>query len=323
MKNKSWSVIYKKINLKKQHLMDYKYKKEEKIGKAFKTYWYRPKKARDISYISKSESFKNIGIVIQGPILLENSFTLETVKLYKKLYPNCPIIVSTWSDENESELKRIKECGGIVVQSSYPEIQGHERVNYQKESSLTGIRLAKKMGCKYVLKSRTDQRIYGNNVMDYFKKLINYFPLKIDTKANKRIICCSLCTIKNRLYNISDMLLFGDINDMERYFNPKDALNTVSGLKRFNEFKEPIKWAKTRPGEIFFSTNYIENCGHKLKWTYEDSDYYRNQLFIVVDSEAIDLFWPKYTRKEYMWRSYTDEPFETVGFKDWFGDQFE
>ena len=294
----------------------------EKHSNYFNTYWSRPKKSIEINYTTKAISFKNVGIVIQGPLLLKDNFTVETVKLYKKNYPECPVIVSTWKNEDNNTLNNIKSLGAVVVVSDYPEIQGHERVNYQKRSSLLGIKKAKKLGCEYVLKTRTDQRIYANNVMEYFKDLVEQFPLKIKTRANKRIICCSLSTIKNRLYNISDMLLFGDIDDMELYFNPCDAPNTESGLKIYDEKKEQVKWAKTRPGEIYFSTNYIENCGHKLKWTYQDSDYYRNQLFIVVDSEAIDLFWPKYTRREYMWRSYTGLPFETVGFKDWFIEQF-
>lgn len=313
--------IRKKLN--KNDLIDNLYKNSERNSLFFNTYWKRPKSSQSVKYLTESCSSKQVGIVLQGPLLLKDNFTLETVKLYKKLYSNCPVIVSTWKGEDTNTLKKIKQNGALVVLSDYPKVQGHERVNYQKYSSLAGIRMAKKLGCKYVLKSRTDQRIYGNNVMQYFKDLVDYFPVKISTKANKRIICCSLSTIKNRLYNISDMLLFGDIGDMELYFDPDDAKNTESGLKLYNEKKEQVRWAQTRPGEIFFSTNYIENCGHKLKWTYEDSDYYRNQLFIVVDAEAIDLFWPKYTRREYMWRSYTGEPFETVGFKDWFIDQLK
>lgn len=315
--------IHNKLFYKKKEWVDKSYKKREWNSPFFKTYWYRPKKTDSINYLSQSDSSKSIGIVLQGPLLLKDNFTVETVKLYKKLYSDSPVIVSTWKDEDSNTIEKLKKIGAIIVLSNYPKIQGHERVNYQKYSSLAGIKKAKKMGCNYVLKSRTDQRIYGNNVMNYFKNLIAYFPIKISTKANKRIICCSLSTIKNRLYNISDMLLFGDIEDMELYFSPNDAANTESGLKIYDEKKEQVKWAQSRPGEIFFSTNYLENCGHQLKWTYEDSDYYRNQLFIVVDAEAIDLFWPKYTRREYMWRSYTGEPFETVGFKDWFNDQFK
>lgn len=314
--------VYHKINYEKEKINDSHYKRAEFHSRYFKTYWKRPKKSSQINYLSPSSSFKNIGIVIQGPLLLKDNFTVETVKLYKKLYPQCPVIVSTWIDGDNDTIKKLRKDGALVVQSEYPKIQGHERVNYQKKSSLAGIKMAKKKGCEYVLKTRTDQRIYANNVMEYFKDLVEQFPLKIKTRANKRIICCSLSTIKNRLYNISDMLLFGDVDDMELYFNPKDAPNTQSGLTIYDEKKEQVKWAKTRPGEIFFSTNYIENCGHKLKWTYQDSDYYRNQLFIVIDSEAIDLFWPKYTRREYMWRSYTGLPFETIGFKDWFIEQF-
>ena len=315
--------IKNKYRSKKAQWRDYCYKKRDDYSNDFLTYWNRPKYSRVIHYRKNSKSSSEVGIVLQGPLLLKDHFTLESVKLYKQLYPKCPVIVSTWKNENADELKKIRDAGGIVLLSDYPIVRGHERVNWQKKSSITGIRYAKEIRCKYVLKSRTDQRIYGNDVMNYFKSLIDFFPIKISSKANKRIICCSLSTISNRIYNISDMLLFGDIDDMILYFNPVDAEDRVPGWQIFDEKKEPVKYAQARPGEIYFATHYLENCGFTLKWTFEDSDYYRNQMFIVVDAEAIDLFWPKYTRKEYMWRSYTGLPFETVGFKDWFVAQFE
>ena len=44
----------------------------------------------------RSISLNDIGIVMQGPIYEEGNFTLETCKFYRSLYPNIPIVVSTW-----------------------------------------------------------------------------------------------------------------------------------------------------------------------------------------------------------------------------------
>src|SRR3989338_3462959 len=60
-------------------------------------------------------------VVIQGPILKVNDFTLETVRLYKRNFDQSFIIVSTWDDEDQQYLKKIKDAGAIVVTSAKPE----------------------------------------------------------------------------------------------------------------------------------------------------------------------------------------------------------
>ena len=86
---------------------------------------------------------------------------------------------------------------------------------------------------------------------------------------------------KNRLYNVCDMYLFGYIEDMEKYFDVPVAENlpsdfTYRGLNA-------IEYSKLEPGEIYFAVNYLRSIGHYIKWTGEDSDYVRNNYFIVMD----------------------------------------
>lgn len=321
MKNKIKQILKKIYKIKdenwNEHLISI-----EKEKDVFTTYWERPKYISDISVFDKGYSSQEIAILLQGQIISENHFTLETVKLYSYYYPECPIIVSTWLNENEIELKAIKRIPNVhIVLSEVPKISGPGHVNYQRKNSLEGILLAKKMNCKYVLKSRTDQRMYANDSIQYLKRLIDCFPLKINADAKGRIAACNLSTIKNRLYNICDMLLFGFTEDMEKYFSPKEAADLHDNVFLPDEFDNPVEYAKLRKGEIYFATHYIEACGFELKWTFEDSDYYRNQLFIIFDSESVDQFWPKYNRKEYKWRRYNTEKYDLATFKDWFINQ--
>ena len=44
-------------------------------------------------------------IIIQGPVITKNKFTLETVKLYLKLHPNAYIILSTWDDTSKEVIE--------------------------------------------------------------------------------------------------------------------------------------------------------------------------------------------------------------------------
>ncbi len=53
---------------------------------------------------------RGVAVVMQGPLIAANNFTLETIKIYKKtFFPDTIIIVSTWHGENEGVLGAIKK----------------------------------------------------------------------------------------------------------------------------------------------------------------------------------------------------------------------
>src|SRR6185503_18530873 len=114
---------------------------------------------------------------------------------------------------------KIRNEGAMVVLSDKPEYAGYSNINNQIKSSIAGIFKAKELGVKYVMKTRTDQRIYGLNVVDYFINLIRIFPLKNINVQKERLIVPSLNTYLFRIYGISDMTMFGDIDDMILYWN--------------------------------------------------------------------------------------------------------
>ena len=54
----------------------------------FFTFHLRPKRADKIGTVAdKSLKYSKVAIVIQGPIVYDEDFTLETIKLYKKIFP--------------------------------------------------------------------------------------------------------------------------------------------------------------------------------------------------------------------------------------------
>lgn len=293
----------------------------------FMTNHLRPKMSDKVAAFI-SDEISDVAIVIQGPLKHEDDFTLETIKLYRKYYPKTPIIVSTWDTELEPDLELINaECGenGVVISHFRSGDCSH---NYQRASALAGVQKAQESGCRYILKTRTDQRIYAPNVLSFLVKLWNDFPLHIKCGAKGRLIACGMSTFSNRLYNISDMFVFGQTEDIVRYFScPEDK-------RDFSQIRKPIpddyptykgytaEYSKMRTGEIWFTTHYIESSGFELKWTFEDSDYYRNELFIIVDDAMLDFYWPKYTNQEYRWRNYvTRDVLHEVSFMEWYMQQ--
>lgn len=285
----------------------------------FITYWFRPKKTDNVYLNFSCPETKNVGIVIQGPLRLQNDFTLETAKLYRRFYPNCEIILSTWENEDEQYTNKFLNLGVHVIRSKIlPEnLWRFGSTNQQRETSLAGIKKAKDLDCEYVAKTRTDQRFYSPSAIKLLLKLIDLYPLKDSIKsAKKRIIACSVGTFSDkRRYNVSDLFLFGTTYDIERYFScPIDTRD----YKKLPVYDGEAENSKNRFGEIWFTTHYLELCGNKLKWTKEDSDNLRNNFFIIVDNEMIDLYWDKYTILEYRWRNYLNQiPHDPVTFSDW------
>lgn len=278
------------------------------------TYHVRPQRAEDyeIERVDYARG-KNVGIIIQGNICTKYNFTYENIKLYKRMFPYCHIVLSTWSNEDSSLINKIAQLGIEIIQSDIPEIEGHGHLNYQLKSTSEAIKLLKEMGCDYILKTRTDQRICSEMSITYLIDMVNMYPTNKEITNAGRIAVCSNGCFFGRLYNVTDMLLFGRTTDIEKYFSaPKDLRNGIDYLQ-----DDQIEYSKNRPGEIYLSTHYIESLGFELKWTEKDSNYFIKELFVIVDSESLDWLWLKYSRNEYRWRKYNNRVLRPMTHKDW------
>ena len=173
------------------------------------------------TYIKKKNS--EIAIIIQGPIADDSNFTTETIKFYLHNYPHIPIIISTWKGD-EKKLKNIfkKEINNkiFLILNKIPNYSGYKNINLQAVSTSNAINFAKKLKCRYVLKTRSDIRLYSKNFDVYLLNLMKFYKLntKIYKKQSERIISTSF-TLRYRLYAVSDLVMFGNINDLSNYFN--------------------------------------------------------------------------------------------------------
>ena len=85
----------------------------------FFTYNYRKKFFKQ-KKINKQKNKNKTSIIIQGPILRKNNFTLNTINLYLQ---NCSsqIILSTWEKElNKDEERSLKKRGVKIVINKIP-----------------------------------------------------------------------------------------------------------------------------------------------------------------------------------------------------------
>lgn len=288
---------------------------------SFITYHFRPKmaKAAKIQSDADGTDINPLAIVIQGPIIHKDNFTLETIKIYQQNFGRAKIILSTWDDESPASLRQIEDIGIIVILNQKPVYSGISNINLQITSTRSGMQKAKDFGAMYALKTRTDQRMYAPNLANLFYDITEIFPIKGNwPKQTKRIVGCGLNTFKYRMYGISDMVIYGHINDMllywdadidERYFDEQQKLEAGSSLRSF---------AMWRVCEVYLATEFLLKVGRELKWTLQDSWEAFADHFCVIEKEQLDFYWPKYNHAEYRWRAYNgDLRMQELSFGDW------
>lgn len=289
----------------------------EKREHSFVTCHQRPRQTKTIGTFSDANmSGVDMAIVIQGPLVSKDNFTLETVCLYRKHFPEAQLIVSTWLNESSTLLRKIRDSGAVVVLNEPPTISGPANINRQLVSSFAGIQKAHELGNQYVLKTRTDQRIYAPNALQFLLNISKSFPLRQATVQMGRLVGCSLGTLKYRLYGVSDMLLFGKVEDMLLFWGAPLDNRDADSQPSDDSVRSFCRWCAC---EVYLVTHFLQLIGCSVKWTLEDSFRVFAEHFCIVDRECIDLFWPKYLMEaEFRGLRYdgifTDQP---LTFRDW------
>ena len=183
----------------------------------------RPKYADQvISVESETDAQSRTAIIMQGPLIAKDDFTLETVKIYEKLYPGTTVIVSTWEGENPKiieQLQRLHSCEVLV--NKRPEFSGVLNLNYQVASTVAGLKRAKKLGKEYAFKSRCDFRFLRIGLINYFVALCKAFPVDTAVPYQKQriIVGGDVLASSFRAFWVADRFSFGTLEDMLAYWD--------------------------------------------------------------------------------------------------------
>ena len=285
-------------------------KKLEHMTGSLLTYHARPLYAKGLGYsadpLIKSPS---CAIVIQGAILHTEQFTLETVRMYKKMYPFAHIIVSTWEHEDCAQMET--EEGVHIIYNRKPEYNGPYNLNLQITSAPAGVTKAKELGAEFTLKTRTDHRMYNRNAFETMTNMLNYFKPSERSNQKKRIL---LGTGGNvfRPYLIPDMFVFGDTDDMLELWSaplvPPDAPHP-GGYKTFIV-------------ELYLGIRYFTKKGWGLDWTTQQMWDIQRECLVTLNWSDLDIYIYKYFRyREFgELRNYQEyvPGAERVGFEAWF-----
>ena len=228
-------------------------------------------------------------IVMQGPIIVQNHFTYETLRLYKYVYPNIFIVLSTWRNENVEELDLIRTLGIEIIENDKPVFAGIGNINMQICSTTTGIKRAVENKAAYILKTRTDIRLCKNIDFLYFFTLrTKQFDEYRDPKLQARLVIFNINMFLPRLYSICDLTMFGHTKDMLTYWDvPFDEMTKFDSFT-FEELYQ------TNLGEFYYANNFFKKVNFITEA--KESAYFDALIkyFNITDVEELDLFWYKY-----------------------------
>ena len=273
--------------------------------------------------------FSDAAIVIQGPIAYDNNYTVETFKLYREIYPNAPIVVSTWKNEATKDFRRVcRENLIVLLENEPPEIRAPGNVNMQLKSSFQGVKFVREnTSSKFVLKTRTDQRIGYFNFLVYFKNLLKTFPPRGDKLHERIIFFGSHNTHIVFPLSYHDFLAFGRVEDIYKLYdipfhgergkldyykkhvkkfgyighllNKFDySLVTEQSHKLFklNRMLNRVWWPETYLNRTFYEKYIAPVDPTKL---FETSWKFIADYLIFVDFNTLQLDWPKYEKMRY------------------------
>lgn len=262
---------------------------------------------------------KDISIIVQGPILKESlySVTHNTTQLVclqlKKIFPQSELILSTWEDEDTSDIvydKLVLSKDPGATWFNYENFELLNNCNRLILSTLNGIKAASR---PYVFKVRSDLYVFSKSFLNYFNKFTNFDDsIKF---VKQRIIAFSLYSIKGhktslftmeRPFHISDWAYFGYKEDLLNLYDipltvePEFSQWFLTRCKPFFDIEPHRLWRM--PPEQYVTYNFFKKfIPIELKNTADTSNdntllsqYLLTNNFLVLDQTQFKLVSLKY-----------------------------
>lgn len=247
----------------------------------------------DVSLSRKKPADSDSAILVQGPLL--PGITEMVVKYYACRYPNDWLIVSTWSDSPQDLIERIRPFCDRLLCGRPLAMPGIGNRNRQIVSTRAGVAEALQLGLSKIMKTRTDTLATADDILRKTIALQNAFSAKTCHAhgLSNRIVTIERYTMRYIPYRVSDILLFGDVKDMARFWEtPLDNREIDSTSWTEMTFRRCSQ--ERQATEIYLAGHFLENVGWRLKHTLEDYWAALRDIFIVTDERWFGHFFPRY-----------------------------
>ena len=282
------------------------------------TYHLRPKFSKDFILESTCEISEKFAVIIQGPIEENADFLKNTLKIYKKIFKNSLIIISTWESEDKELIRELRDENIHIILNDDKKIKkSRSNINKQIASTNVALNFAKTQNVKYCLKTRTDHRVYNNNLETFLISLIKTFPVKENKLIKSRILVPPMGTFKFFLYHLTDLMMFGETEDLINYWD-KESYDVGLEKMGLNEKNYFINDTPLCP-ETFLCSRFIGKIEDDLTWDLENWWRCLRDYFCIIDNSSLDSLWFKYEWEvEYRYlKTYSDKISRTVDFHEW------
>lgn len=256
----------------------------------------RPKLSDQVNR-SPSFNYSKFSICLQGPFY--DPYTLETIKIYRKMFGNILITLATWKNGlNKKNILELKKLDVKLLDLDIPDIpyslqKGFNATTLQIFSTLKSLKLAKDYGVEFSTKHRTDQRALEPDWLQKLYLLQKTFNYSGDILKN-RILVLSSSTLKNRVYCIGDQFHFGYIDDLLKFWDSPYYLDGIEELVYNKQQSSPYVINESAVySESYLVAKFLQRTGYNLKWTLKDHWSVMKNYFLIFDDSFIDFCWDK------------------------------
>lgn len=272
----------------------------EKESNCYVTYNLQPKVVEDMDshLIYRGNSTEEFCIVMQGPLLYRDDFTLETVRYYGRVFPGVLVIISTWENELDDYIQKLRsEKNCVVILNKHPNKPGGGNVNYQCVSSRKGMLEAKKFDKKYVLKSRTDMRITMPGVLEMLYQYLKMYPISEEKNKKQKFRLILFGVYLFHPYQAGDFFCFGETNDLINYYNIDCELSAAPtvGANTMIDNKWTYRMLFESPqGENAINIHYFSKMNGKVECELEEWWKVISEYIIALPLSFLNPIWLKY-----------------------------
>lgn len=258
--------------------------------------------------VAVSRGDEGVGIVVQGPVISTRDFTLNTVRQYRQLFPRARIVLSTVGGIPKALEDSLLDLDCKVTSvASHGVNPGFSNSNLQSLTSAAGLETLRETGCEFALKVRSDQRLYNEWTFLYLRNLMQKFPADKAPGQSNRLVFVSLNSFASRIYGLSDMFLFGSIEDVSLYWSGSLDDRPYSGPPP----RPPFSRGNPDICEAFFLSQFLEKIGDIPDWSVQHYESVLRERALIIDADTIDIYWPKYSPREHRWRNYEPSSIHT------------
>ena len=246
--------------------------------------------------ISDGVEYRNsdFGITVHGKIV-DNNFLHTSLIRLRKLCPDSPIVLSTYRNDLTQETRELCGSQGIVVVEC-PELDElpppfHANLARSVASAFYGISEVQKMGATWAMKLRVDQEITQIKGVKFVEGLLQG---NILSGANSnRVIGTSYNSFKNLPLFLSDMLHFGDIQTLLKYWDLLEPGDFEILTQSIYSGADGLLLRLNIHPEVWLSSRYMRTMGQSLHDSEDANLRFWNEYAGVVDAVSLGQNWVK------------------------------